>query len=117
MPLADNGEPLFLRVARLVADEWNTGGQCGLVVGATYPKELADVRRVVGDMPLLVPGIGAQGGDLDASVKGGATAAGGLIVSSSRAVLYAGRDEDFGAAARRVALETRDAIEAARVVG
>jgi len=113
--LSDNGEPLFLRVARLVADDWNAGGQCGLVVGATYPKELADVRRVVGDLPLLVPGIGAQGGDLEASVRGGATAAGGLLVSSSRAVLYAGRDEDFAAASRRVALATRDAIEAARV--
>lgn len=107
-------EPLYLHVARLVADRWNTNGQCGLVVGATYPKELAAVRAAVGDLPILVPGIGAQGGDLDASVAAGATASGGLIVSSSRAVLYAGDDEDFAAAARRVALDTRDAIEACR---
>jgi orotidine-5'-phosphate decarboxylase len=108
-------EPLYLSVARLVAERWNTNGQCGLVVGATYPKELADVRAVVGDLPILVPGIGAQGGDLEASVSAGSTAAGGLMVSSSRAILYAGNDEAFAQAARREALATRDAIEAARV--
>ena len=110
----DGDEPLYLHVARLVAERWNTNGQCGLVVGATYPAELAAVRSVVGDLPILVPGIGAQGGDLEASVASGATAAGGLMVSSSRAVLYASDGEDFAAAARRVALETRDAIEACR---
>ena len=107
-------EPLYLQVARLVAERWNGGGECGLVVGATYPAELAAVRRAVGDLPILVPGIGAQGGDLDASVAAGATPAGGLMVSSSRAILYAGRNEDFATAARREALATRDAIEAAR---
>jgi orotidine-5'-phosphate decarboxylase len=107
-------EPLYLHVARLVAEHWNTNGQCGLVVGATYPKELAAVRAVVGDLPILVPGIGAQGGDLEASVAAGATAAGGLMLSSSRAVLYASQGEDFADAARRVAMETRDAIEACR---
>ena len=112
---SDRGtEPLYLHVARLVAERWNTNGQCGLVVGATYPRELAAVRDAVGDLPILVPGIGAQGGDLDASVAAGATATGGLMVSSSRAVLYAGHDEEFAAAARRVAIETRDAIAAAR---
>lgn len=111
---APDGEPVYLRVARLVAERWNEHGQCGLVVGATYPKELAEVRRAVGDLPVLVPGIGAQGGDLDASVAAGATPAGGLMISSSRAVLYAGADEHFAAAARAVAIETRDAIEAAR---
>jgi orotidine-5'-phosphate decarboxylase len=110
----EGGEPLYLHVARLVAERWNTNGQCGLVVGATYPAELAHVRAVVGDLPILVPGIGAQGGDLQAAVAAGATATGGLMVSSSRAVLYASRDEDFAQAARRVALETRDAIEACR---
>ena len=113
--LAASGEPLYLHVARLVAERWNENGQCGLVVGATYPKELAQVRAVVGDLPILVPGIGAQGGDLAASVAAGATTAGGLMVSSSRAILYASRGEDFATAARRVALETRDAIEACRV--
>ncbi len=114
LPVAPDGEPLYLHVARLVADRWNASGQCGLVVGATYPEELARVRAVVADLPILVPGIGAQGGDLAASVAAGATAAGGLMVSSSRAVLYAGNDEDFASAARRVAVETRDAIEACR---
>lgn len=112
--LVVDGRPLYLTVAQLVAERWNTNGQCGLVVGATYPNELAAVRDTVGDLPILVPGIGAQGGDLQASVRAGATPAGGLMVSTSRAVLYAGNDEDFAVAARRVALETRDAIEACR---
>ncbi len=102
---------IFEHVARLVAEEWNTTGQCALVVGATFPGEIARVREIVGDMPLLVPGIGAQGGDIEATVKAGKTAAGsGLMINSSRAILYAGKGEDYAAAARRVALETRDAI-------
>ncbi|MCX8085269.1 MAG: orotidine-5'-phosphate decarboxylase [Rhodocyclaceae bacterium] len=102
---------LFERVAEKVAKEWNTTGQCGLVVGATFPQELARVRAIVGDMPLLVPGIGAQGGDISATVKAGQTAAGtGLIINSSRAILYAGQGEDFAQAARGAALETRDTI-------
>ena len=112
--LAPDGRPLYLKVADLVANRWNAGGQCGLVVGATYPEELAAVRAAVGDLPILVPGIGAQGGDLEASVAAGATSAGGLMVSSSRAVLYAGKGEDYADAARRVAIETRDAIRACR---
>jgi len=105
------GEKLFERVARLVATEWNTTGQCALVVGATFPAEIARVRQLTGDLPLLVPGIGAQGGDIEATVKAGRTADGtGLMINSSRAILYAGKGEDFAAAARRVALETRDAI-------
>ena len=103
--------PIFEHVAQLVAGKWNTSGQCALVVGATFPAELARVRAIVGDMPLLVPGIGAQGGDVEATVTAGKTAAGsGLMINSSRAILYAGKDEDFAAAARKVALETRDAI-------
>ena len=106
-----NGEKLYERVARLVAKEWNTTGQCALVVGATFPAEIERVRAIVGDVPLLVPGIGAQGGDIEATVKAGCTANGtGLMISSSRAILYAGKDENFAAAARRVALETRDTI-------
>jgi orotidine-5'-phosphate decarboxylase len=105
------GEKLFERVARLVAAEWNTTGQCALVVGATFPAEIARVREITGDLPLLVPGIGAQGGDIEATVKAGKTADGtGLMINSSRAILYAGKGEDYAAAARRVALETRDAI-------
>ncbi len=105
------GEKLYERVARLAANEWNTTGQIGLVVGATFPAEIARVRAIVGDMPLLVPGIGAQGGDIEATVKAGRTADGtGLMINSSRAILYAGKDEDFAAAAHKVAEETRAAI-------
>jgi orotidine-5'-phosphate decarboxylase len=105
------GEKLYERVARLAAQEWNSSGQIGLVVGATFPGEIARVREIVGDMPLLVPGIGAQGGDIEATVKAGRTAHGaGLMINSSRAILYAGKDENFGLAARAVAQETRDAI-------
>jgi orotidine-5'-phosphate decarboxylase len=83
----------------------------GLVVGATFPGEIARVREIVGDLPLLVPGIGAQGGDIEATVTAGKTAAGtGLIINSSRAILYAGKGEDFATAARQVARESRDAI-------
>ena len=104
-------ERVFERVARLAADEWNSTGQIGLVVGATFPAEIAKVRAITGDMPLLVPGIGAQGGDIEATVKAGRTAAGtGLMINSSRAILYAGQGEDYAAAARQVALDTRDAI-------
>ena len=102
---------LYQHVAELVATKWNAGGQCALVVGATFPAELAEVRRLVGAMPLLVPGIGAQGGDIEATVSAGRTASGtGLMINSSRAILYADKDEDYAAAARKVALETRDAI-------
>ena len=104
-------EKLYERVARLVSGEWNAQGQCALVVGATFPEEMRRVRQIVGDMPLLVPGIGAQGGDIEATVKAGRSSAGtGLIISSSRAILYAGSGDDYAAAARRVALETRDEI-------
>ena len=107
--------PIYERVAQLVARKWNTmgatPGQCALVVGATFPGEIARVREIVGDLPLLVPGIGAQGGDIEATVTAGKTAAGsGLMINSSRAILYAGKGEDYAAAARKVALETRDAI-------
>jgi orotidine-5'-phosphate decarboxylase len=113
-----DGVPLYQHVARLVADKWNTNGQCALVVGATFPNELAQVRGIVGDMPLLVPGIGAQGGDIQATVESGRIAGGrGLMISSSRAILYApmlaADGEDFAAAARRAALQTRDEINAA----
>ena len=104
-------EKLYERVARLVSGEWNAQGQCALVVGATFPEEMRRVRQIVGDMPLLVPGIGAQGGDIEATVKAGRSSAGtGLIISSSRAILYAGSGEDYAAAARCVAQETRDEI-------
>ena len=111
---------LYEHVARTVAEDWNASGNCGLVVGATFPAEIARVRELTGDMPLLVPGIGAQGGDIAATLAAGRTAKGaGLMINSSRAVLYAGvkdGEEGFAAAARRVALDTRDAINVRRVM-
>ncbi len=105
------GVPLYQRVARLVAEEWNAQGQLGLVVGATYPAELAAVRLLVGGLPLLVPGIGTQGGDIAATVAAGQSADGvGMVVNSSRAILYAGSGEDFAERARATALATRDEI-------
>ena len=107
---------LYEHVARTVAEDWNASGNCALVVGATFPAEIARVRELVGDMPLLVPGIGAQGGDIAATLAAGRTANGtGLMINSSRAVLYAGKGEDFAQAARRVAQETRDAVNVHRV--
>lgn len=107
------GKPLYQHVAHLVADKWNSNGQCALVVGATFPNEIAQVRALIGDMPLLIPGVGAQGGDVESTVKAGRTANGtGMMINSSRAILYAKAigDESYAQAARRVALETRDAI-------
>jgi orotidine-5'-phosphate decarboxylase len=109
------GKPLYEHVANMVADKWNRNGQCSLVVGATFPQEIARVRAIVGDMPLLIPGVGAQGGDVAATVRAGRTAGGtGMMINSSRAILYASKGEDFAAAARRVAQETRDAINSFR---
>ena len=105
------GEPLFANVARRVALEWSKMGECGLVVGATFPDELSTVRSLVGDLPLLVPGIGAQGGDIADTVAAGATADGfGMVINSSRAILYASSGNDFAEAACREAVVTRDAI-------
>jgi len=109
------GERIFERVAKLVSQEWNTSGNCALVVGATFPEEIARVRQLTGDMPLLVPGIGAQGGDIGATVRAGRNDDGtGLMLNSSRAILYAGSGEDFALAARRAALDARNEINACR---
>ena len=90
-------------------------GQLGLVVGATYPDELANVRRIAPNLNLLVPGIGAQGGDINASVKAGITAEKtGMVINSGRAIIYASRDDDWKEAARQSAIATRDAINTAR---
>jgi len=105
------GRKLFEHVAQLAATKWNTNGQLGLVVGATYPEELARVRALVGDLPVLAPGIGAQGGDVEAAVRAGRTADGhGLIINSSRAILYADGGEGFAAGARAAALATKELI-------
>jgi len=109
------GRKLFHHVAEQVAKEWNTNGNCMLVVGATYPEELADIRSRVGDLPFLVPGVGAQGGDVAKVMAAGKTAAGtGLVISSSRAILYASSGDNFAEAARKAATELRDSINGHR---
>jgi orotidine-5'-phosphate decarboxylase len=109
------GRKLFQHVAESVARDWNANGNCMLVVGATYPEELADIRSRVGDLPFLVPGVGAQGGDVAKVMAAGKTKAGaGLVISSSRAILYASSGDDFATAARKAVQELRDAINAHR---
>jgi orotidine-5'-phosphate decarboxylase len=108
-------EPLYARVARLAAGPWNEGGELGLVVGATFPAEIAAVRRIAPTLPLLVPGIGAQGGDIVQTVAAGLDETGaGIVINSSRAILYAGDDRHFERAAREAAIRTRVAIDDAR---
>lgn len=107
--------PLYQVVAELAAQRWNSRGNCLLVVGATAPRELAEVRALVGDMPLLVPGVGAQGGDVAQAVRGGQTRDGtGLLISSSRAILYASAGDDFAQAARSACEALRRAINQSR---
>ena len=109
-----NDEPLYLSVARKVR-EWDKNNQCMLVTGATFPEELGRVRRVIGDLPLLVPGVGAQGGDVDSVLKMGLDADGyGLCISSSRSIIYAGNGSDFAAQAALAAKTLRDQINEAR---
>ena len=108
-----SGDKLFEHIARLASDAWNSSGQLALVVGATFPAELARVRELAPTLPLLIPGIGAQGGDIEATVQAGWRANGPIIVSSSRAILYAGNGDDFAAAARQAALATRAALNTA----
>jgi orotidine-5'-phosphate decarboxylase len=106
-----DGEPLYQRIARTIADDWNADGNCALVVGATFPEELKVIRGIVGDMPLLIPGIGAQGGDIEAVVRNGKTADGtGLVVNSSRGILYASSGAGYAEAAADAARDLRDAI-------
>ena len=111
-PLADvtggtAGELVYERVARLAQGDWNRSGQLGLVVGATFPGEIARVRELAPTLPLLIPGVGAQGGDAAATVRAGWRADASIVVNSSRAVLYASNGDDFASAARRVAQATR----------
>ncbi len=108
------GSPLlYEHVAKLAQGPWNLNGQLGLVVGATYPAEIERVRAIAPSLPLLIPGVGAQGGDAVATVKAGRTAQGQIIVNSSRAILYASAADDFANAARREAQKTRDLLQAA----
>lgn len=108
------GEKLFERIARLAQTQWNTNGSLGLVVGATYPHELQRVREIAPDLNLLVPGIGAQGGDIHASVLAGLDAKGrGMVINSGRAIIYASRGENWKERASEKAKETCLAIRAA----
>ena len=112
--MEDGYRPLFEIVA-LKASQWNTYGNVGLVIGATYPEELRLIRQSHPDMPLLIPGIGAQGGDIALSVRYGVDAQGEkAILNSSRQIIYASREKDFAQAARRVASELRDQINCHR---
>ncbi|WP_374592673.1 orotidine-5'-phosphate decarboxylase [Aquabacterium sp.] len=114
------GQPrLYEHLAALAQGPWNTNGQLGLVVGATFPQEIERVRELAPTLPLLIPGVGAQGGDAVATVRAGwrgsaEQTTGPILVNSSRAVLYASAGDDFAAAARRVARETRDQLQQAR---
>jgi orotidine-5'-phosphate decarboxylase len=113
--LGETQEPLYLALARMVAQDWNANSNCGLVVGATYPEELRAVRVAAGNLPILVPGIGSQGGDLEATVRAGLDEAGqGLLISASRSVIYASSGPDFAGAARREAARLRMEIERLR---
>jgi orotidine-5'-phosphate decarboxylase len=110
-----SGETLYERIATLAAGAWSRGGaEIGLVVGATYPREVARVRELAPTLPLLIPGLGAQGGDAEATVLAGWRPDAPIIVSSSRAVLYASGGDDFAAAARAAALAARAQLQAAR---
>jgi len=113
----EDGALLYEHIARLAAGDWNRGGQIGLVVGATFPAEVARVRELAPTLPLLIPGIGTQGGDAEATVRAGWRPGGPIVVSSSRAVLYAGtaaHGSGFAEAARAVALATRAQLQQAR---
>lgn len=108
------GQPLvYEHLAQLAQGPWNLNGQLGLVVGATYPAEIARVRALAPTVPLLIPGVGAQGGDAAATVKAGWRQDGMIVVNSSRAILYASAGTDFAAAARREAMATRARLQAA----
>lgn len=110
-----DGQPLlYEHIARLAQGPWNLNGQLGLVVGATYPAEIENVRAMAPLLPLLIPGVGAQGGDAVATVKAGWRPDAPIIVNSSRAIIYASSGDDFAEAARREALKTRDLLKAAR---
>ena len=113
------GQPLlYEHIAKLAQGPWNVNGQLGLVVGATYPAEIQRVRSLAPTLPLLIPGVGAQGGDAVATIKAGyrqsnGATTGAVIVSSSRAILYASSGDDFAQAARQEAMRTRDLLKAA----
>ena len=107
----DSTRPLYQHVAHLVATQWNTNGQCALVVGATFPDEIETVRQIVGEMPLLIPGIGAQGGDLAATMAAGGSK---VMINSSRAIIYASAQDDYAIKAKDAAQQTQKQINELR---
>ena len=113
--LVSDGIPLYEHVALLVRDKWNSSGNAALVVGATYPEELKRLRQLCPELPFLVPGVGAQGGDVEKVVRFGCDAdRRGIMVNSSRGIIFAGKDENFAAASREAAMKLRDLINGFR---
>jgi orotidine-5'-phosphate decarboxylase len=111
LPVGETGEPLYQVVARHVAQHWNANGNCALVVGAPYPGEIQRVRSVVGDMPFLIPGIGAQGGEVEATVQAARDSRGwGMIINSSRNIIFASQGDNFAQAAREATLQLHEQI-------
>lgn len=116
--LVAGGKMIYEHVAMLAESKWNYNGNAGLVVGATYPEELKRVREYCPSMPLLVPGVGAQGGDVEAVLRNGADREGyGLVINSSRGIIYASKGADFAEAAGRASRELRDQINSFRPAG
>ncbi len=109
--VGEDGRPLYQVVAQNVATAWNQNGNCGVVVGATYPQDLGVVRTIVGELPILIPGVGAQGGELGAAVAAGKTAkSSGILINVSRGVVFASSGEDYADAAGAAAKDTNDEI-------
>lgn len=116
--IVNNGDPLYTYVARRVATQWNQNKNCSLVVGATFPAELHRVRDLVGDMPILIPGIGAQGGDLEKTVLAGRDKRGrGMMINASRSIIFASSGADFAEAAWNEALRLDGEINRIRMTG
>ena len=107
-----DGEPLYKVIARLATTKWNANGNCCLMVGATYPEKLAEVRKIAGDMPILIAGIGAQDGDLEKTIHAGLAGKKGLMVNASRSIIFASDGADFAQRAREKATELNSAIRA-----
>ncbi|MEA2056856.1 MAG: orotidine-5'-phosphate decarboxylase [Patescibacteria group bacterium] len=108
--------PLYQHLAYQVTNYWNQNNNCALVVGATYPQELTQVRQIAGDLPFLIPGIGAQGGEVETTVKAGQNKQGrGMIINSSRSIIFASHNSDFAQAARQKTLELKNLINQYRL--
>ena len=109
--IESGNDKVYRIIARRAASEWNYNKNVMLVVGATYPEELGEIRTITGDIPFLVPGIGAQGGDVEKAITNGKTSDGtGLTVNSSRGIIYAGNGKDFSTDVRKAAVNLRDEI-------